>query len=309
MNSRFTSLSAIIERVYRTIETDVIPWSDAAEDVIDVLRLIGVPQSYFDKTCNGQGENPIPIIVENFRGELPNDLAVPGPCRVVHLDNQSNIIGFKAMIETQDLFYQSPSVQEEFNTSVSDFAGTLTTTSLTMKLDEAQEDIDAGTLAELTDAQEDLTDLVQNIKTAQGRVSTSFRNTDFSPKYKLSGDYMYTNFKNGFVEMAYKAYPIDELGMPMVPDNIKFIKAVEWYLISRMDYKRWRSTRALTDQKVWETSSGEASWYIGSARSAARQPSLDMMEGIKRMLLRSIPKINQHSNSFKTSTNQEQRKF
>jgi hypothetical protein len=310
ISSKLISLASIIERVYRTVEIEVIPWADASEDVIDCLRLIGVPQSYLDKSTNGQGENPIPIIVDSFRGELPNDLVVPGPCRIIQLDNDSNIVSFKAMIETQDLFYQSPTVQEEYNTTVRDYAGSLVSTSLTMKLDEADEDIAAGSASELVDAADDLEDVVQDIRQAQGRIVTSSRrNLDFIPKYKLNGNFIYTNFKDGFVEMSYKAYPIDNDGMPMVPDNIKFIKAVEWYLISRMDYKRWRTTRALVDQKIWETSSTEASWYVGAARSTAHMPSIDQMESIKRMILRSIPKINEHSTGFKHTNVTEQRKF
>ena len=118
MTSKFISFQSIVERVYRTAEYDVVPWQDLMEDILDVLRLIGVPQSYLDKTTNGQGENPIPIIVENFKGELPHDLVVPGPCRLIDLDNQSNIMGFKTMVETQDLFYQSPTIQESFNTTI-----------------------------------------------------------------------------------------------------------------------------------------------------------------------------------------------
>ena len=81
MNSRFISFKEVIERVYRGTDLESVPWADMCEDIIDVLRLIGVPQSYLDRTTNGQMDNPIPIIIENFRGELPNDLAVPGPCR------------------------------------------------------------------------------------------------------------------------------------------------------------------------------------------------------------------------------------
>jgi hypothetical protein len=60
---------------------------------------------------------------------------------------------------------------------------------------------------------------------------------------------------------------------------------------------------------VWEHSDRESLWYAMSARSAAHVPSLGQLEGIKRMLLRSIPKINEYSNSFKNSNQGEQRKF
>jgi len=117
MTSKFTSLSELIERVYRGTDLESIAWQDAAEDTLDVLRLIGVPQSYIDKTTNGQLDNPVPIIITNFRGELPSDLAVPGACRLVMLDSNYNIASFKMMIESTDLFYMSPTVLEEYNTA------------------------------------------------------------------------------------------------------------------------------------------------------------------------------------------------
>jgi len=307
MTTKFTSLAELIERVYRTSEFDVIPWADAAEDVIDVLRLIGVPQSYLQKTTNGQMENPVPIIITNFRGTLPDDLAVPGSCRLIQLDSNFNIVNFKMMLESQDLFYQSPTVAEEFVTVANDYTGTMSDTSLTMKLDEMQSQLDQLDTEEAVRTGESLID---DIRSSRNKIVTAGKfAVDFTPKYKLNSDYIFTNFKDGFVEMEYKAYPIDDMGLPMIPDNIRFIKAVEWYLISRIDLKRWRTSRNASDQKVWEMSDREASWYIASARSAARTPSLDMMESIKKMILRSIPKINEHSTGWKNSNMGEQRKF
>ena len=307
MNSKFVSLASIIERVYRTTDFESIPWSDAAEDILDCLRLIGVPQVYLDKATNGQGDNPIPIIVENFRGELPLDCAVPGPCRLILLSSGGDIASFRAMVESTDLFYQSPTVAEQNATVFNEMSSTLVATSLELKMDLAQEEIDNNDLA---GAEAILEDVIEDVRLSQSRIIPSGRhNLDFDPKYKLNGNYIFTNFKNGFVEMSYKSLPIDQYGMPMVPDNMRFIKAVEWYLISRLDYKKWRHTRNAGDERVWAESEKQALWYTGSARMAARTPSLDMMESIKRMFLRSIPKINEHRTGFKNSNMQERRKF
>lgn len=307
MNSRFVSLASIIERVYRTAAYETIPWSDASEDVIDVLRLIGVPGSYLDKTTNGQMNNPVPLVVDNFRAELPHDLAVPGPCRLINLDSNFNIVTFRMMVESTDLFYASPTVIEEMVTNIRDSQSALVPTSLQLKMDMADAEIAAGDLA---DAEALLEDVIQDVKQTQGRiVSSNPHNQDFFPKYKLNNNYMFTNFKSGFVEMAYKALPIDDMGMPMVPDEIRFIKAVEWYLISRLDYKRWRATGLPADEKAFAHSDKEAAWYIGSARSKGLSPNVAMMESIKRMILRSIPKINEFKNGFKNANNSEQRKF
>lgn len=307
MNGKFISLSSIIERVYRATEYEVIPWQDAAEDVIDLLRLIGVPNVYFDKTTNGNGDNPIPIVIDNYKGELPADLAISGPCRLVHLNGNDEIVGFTAMHESQDLFPYSPTVLEEQNTNVFNLAGSIAPTSIEQRLDLAEEQIDDG---DLDDAGESLQNIVDDVRRANLRATSSnFIGSNFIPKYKLNNGYMYTNFKYGFVEMSYKAYPLDEFGMPMIPDDIRYIKAVEWYLTSRIDYKRWRLSRNAQDERFYRESDREATWYIASARSKSKMPSLDMMESIKNMILRSIVKLNEHKTGWKNSDVIEQRKF
>jgi hypothetical protein len=307
MNGKFISLASIIERVYRGTEYENIPWQDAAEDVIDVLRLIGVPNVYYDRVTNGQNDNPIPIVIDGYKGELPTDMAIVGPCRLVHLNGNDEIVGFTAMHESQDLFYQSPTVLEDQNTNQYNLAGSIAPTSIEQRLDLAQENIDDGNL---TDAEDQIQDIVDDVRRAGLRATSSnFIGTNFVPKYKITNNYMYTNFEYGFVEMSYKAYPVDELGMPMILDDIRYIKAVEWYLISRIDFKRWRTSRNAADANFYAHSDKEACWYIASARSKSKVPSLDMMESIKGMILRSIVKLNEHKNNFKNTDIIEQRKF
>lgn len=307
MNSKYVSLASIIERVYRGTEYESIPWQDAAEDVIDVLRLIGAPVSYFEKTTNGQGDNPTPIVVDNYKGELPADLVIRGSCRLIHLNALNEIVGFTAMHESMDNFFESPTVLEDQNTTLNNIQGTIAPTSIEMQLDDAQELIDNG---DLQGAEEALQDITDDIRTGGNRISgANFVGLNFVPKYKIKNGYLYTNFKYGFVEMTYKAYPLDELGMPMLPDDIRYIKAVEWYLISRIDFKRWRMTRNAADERIYSHSDREALWYIASARMKTKVPSVDMAESLKNMILRSIVKINEHKQGFKHTDIVEQRKY
>lgn len=307
MNSKFVSFASIVERVYRSTEYEVIPWQDIAEDILDILRLVGVRQSYIDKTTNGQGNNPSPIIVQNFIGELPMDLAKPGPCRAIGLDSDSNIIGFVPMTEDPYLFYQSPTLQEENTSYSSSYASNIVEESLELKMDQAQEEIDDN---DLTGAAETLEGILNDIEATKLRTQgTSSSTLGFNPKYKLNNGFIYTNFKNGFVEMSYRALPIDDYGMPMVPDNERYIKAVEWYLIYRLDHKRWRTTRNSMDKEIMRDSEQQYLWYVGGAKTKALTPSMDMMEAIKNMILRSIPKINAHKSGFANTDIIEKRKF
>ena len=307
MSYRYISLASIVERIYRGTEYENVPWQDIAEDVVDVIRLVGSSIAFYNKTTNGQDDNPIPIVVDNYKGELPADMIRHISARLIHLNGADEIVGFTAMHETQDLFYQSPTVLEDQNTTVTNIQGSIAPTSIELKLDRAQEEIASG---DLTDAEETLQEVADNIRTAGIRVNTSnFIGTNFIPKYKIVNGYIYTNFKVGFVELSYEAIPIDEMGLPMILDEIRYIKAIEWYLISRLDYKRWRMTRNNADKSIYDHSDREAVWYLASARSKSKVPSLDKMEGIKNLILRSIMKINEHKNNFKNTDIIEQRRF
>ena len=226
---------------------------------------------------------------------------------MITLNGANEIVGFTAMHESLDLFFSSPTVLEEMNTEVHNLAGSIAPTSIEQRLNDAQNYIDEG---DLTDASDTMQTIVDDVRRAGLRANTSnFIGANFIPKYKVNNGYIYTNFKHGFVEMSYKALPIDEFGMPMVPDEIKFIRAVVTYLTAQLDKKRWRTTKNNADKLIWQESDREALWYIGAARSKAHNPNYDLMESIKNMMLRSIPKLNEHKYGWKNTDLPEQRRF
>lgn len=50
---------------------------------------------------------------------------------------------------------------------------------------------------------------------------------------------VYTNFKEGLVLLNYYAYPVDEKGLPKIPDNPKFKLAIEHYLKWKIMENLW----------------------------------------------------------------------
>lgn len=123
--------------------------------------------------------------------------------------------------------------------------------------------------------------------------------------YTINDDYMFTSFKEGDVEIAYKAIPVDKEGFPMIPDDIKFVKAAVAYISERILYGKWTSGKVNAD--VYRKAEQERNWYIGAAQSRGNMPSVDMMESLKNQLIRLIPKINQHADNFKSTGEREQR--
>lgn len=52
----------------------------------------------------------------------------------------------------------------------------------------------------------------------------------FDPTYKVQGSVIFTSFKEGTIEISYQAYPVDEDGFIMLPDNSSFTRALELYI-------------------------------------------------------------------------------
>jgi len=123
--------------------------------------------------------------------------------------------------------------------------------------------------------------------------------------YRLTDSCIFPNYNTGKIELAYKAIPTDGQGFPTIPDDIKFVKAVEYYIREKVDYKLWRTGKL--PMQVYEKTVQEQLWYIGAAQNRSKMPSIDQMENIKNNLIRLIPKINQHSNYFADFGQPEQR--
>lgn len=115
--------------------------------------------------------------------------------------------------------------------------------------------------------------------------------------YDVNANFIRTSFKDGAkVLMSYEAFPIDDRGFPMIPDNIKFRKAVEWYVRMMIDYTLWRTDKI--KREIYEHSEREWNWYCGAATTAGLMPTLDVMESWKNQLVRLMPRFNQHEQTF-----------
>lgn len=123
--------------------------------------------------------------------------------------------------------------------------------------------------------------------------------------YELNDCFIFTNFKEGEVEMAYLAHKTDENGFPMVPDEIKYIRAIKSYLRHKIDHRMWR--KGLISEKIKVDS--EQEWYLDckAADVESKLRGFDYMESIKNQWVRLIPNLNQHSAGFYFSGQQEQR--
>jgi hypothetical protein len=124
--------------------------------------------------------------------------------------------------------------------------------------------------------------------------------------YSVNDDYIFVNFEEGKVLMAYKGMPVDDRGFPKIPDDIKFREAVAAHMKWRLGFIQWMNGKL--QQGAYQKLEQDRDWYIGAAQTRDKMPSIDMAESLKNQWLRLIPKINQHKDGFKTVGKAENRK-
>ena len=122
--------------------------------------------------------------------------------------------------------------------------------------------------------------------------------------YTINNNYIFTNIETGQVEMAYWAFPTDEKGMPMIPDDVTYLKAIEAFLAHKISVRMWLQDKMSTDKKNYL----EQEWlfYVKSVKGKAALPSYDMAESLKNQILRLVQRPNQASWNYEALSNQEQ---
>ncbi len=129
------------------------------------------------------------------------------------------------------------------------------------------------------------------------------RFVDSDLTYTLNNSYIFTNFEEGTIQIAYKALPVDDKGFPLIPDDIKFKKAVESYLLERIGFKLFLKEKLSRDR--YKLLATEKDWYVGAAQSKGKLPSVDKMETIKNAFSRMLIMPLAHSTFFTSVTSPE----
>ncbi len=83
--------------------------------------------------------------------------------------------------------------------------------------------------------------------------------------FKVQGDIIYTSFKEGKIQMSYLAIPLDGEGLPMIPDNSKYMRALEYYI--RKEYFTILFDMAKISLPVLQNAQQQYSFYVGQAQN------------------------------------------
>lgn len=121
--------------------------------------------------------------------------------------------------------------------------------------------------------------------------------------YNIEGVYIYTKFKTGKVIVEYLAFPTDDDGLPTIPDNTRYIKAIIAYVAERVAFKLWMQDKL--SREKYQHIEREWLFYVGSAKTSAMMPGVDKLEAFKNQMARMTSNEHHHSNHFKFRSNPE----
>jgi hypothetical protein len=114
--------------------------------------------------------------------------------------------------------------------------------------------------------------------------------------YRFEGNHILTNLENGELVMQYWGVPIDDKGLPLIPDNESYIDACVWYCCKQLSYQGFKFRNP-----EFNLSFLEQKWnrYCGQARADSRMPDLHMLQRLSNENIRLLPITNHYYTSFK----------
>lgn len=115
--------------------------------------------------------------------------------------------------------------------------------------------------------------------------------------YKVNNNYIFTNFDEGKIEMAYVAFPTDERGYPMIPDDEVFKQAATAYVAERIGFRQFM--RSKMQPQAYQLLKQERDWYVARATTKPLIPNRDKMESIKNQFRRIVSFENEHNGGYK----------
>ena len=103
--------------------------------------------------------------------------------------------------------------------------------------------------------------------------------------YKIQGGVIYTSEEKCKIEIAYRAMEVDECGLPLLPDDVKFTRALQAYV--KLQHFTELCDMGKIDERTLDRADREYCWAVGACQSAFNNISLDKAESILN-LARSI---------------------
>ena len=105
--------------------------------------------------------------------------------------------------------------------------------------------------------------------------------------HKIVGEFIYTDFETGAVELLYKAYIVDEKGWPKINADVEFINALEWYI--KKKYYTVLYELSKISQQVYQNTLQQYQFAVAQAKTSMEIPDPIEAEALANALFRLVP--------------------
>lgn len=300
MKGNYTNIRLILEKIRRNPMLREIPLETVVDYTEDFIRIVGCPAEFIEKTAV--------IKIDKYKGELPDDFH-----DVIQVREASDDLAKSKYISTEILAKLIYSLLNEYDEDYGETAVQVESDANPIK-DSAifsVMDIDNGGYGSLTigvdvDNAEGSNVDMSNFNFKSGyrsmRGSTDTFHMNGQPKgcreftYKIQNHRIFTSEESGYVEMSYLALAIDEDGLPLIPDNSKFTRALEWYI--KLQHYTNLFECGKIDIHVLNNTQQEYCWAVGAYNSECHRLSIDEMQSLANSLNTLVMRIDDHNKSF-----------
>lgn len=121
--------------------------------------------------------------------------------------------------------------------------------------------------------------------------------------YKIQGMVIFTSTKDTDIEIAYRAFAVDEEGYPLLPDNASFLRGLESFI--KMRWFEQKFDAGEISQAVMDRVDREYAWAAGDAQSEFSRLSLDAAETLFNSFKTLLPRNNEHWRAFFSNGSKE----
>lgn len=132
---------------------------------------------------------------------------------------------------------------------------------------------------------------------------TFFTPNTATKAFKTQNTAIYTTFKDGEVEIAYLAIPVDDEGYPLIIDNEKYKNALELY-IKKDRFTKYFDLGKL-HQNILQNTQQEYAWAAGQLEEELKTPSMSQWENISQAHNKLIQKTGEFRKGFETLSTPE----
>jgi hypothetical protein len=121
--------------------------------------------------------------------------------------------------------------------------------------------------------------------------------------YTVQKGIIFTSIPDGYIQVSYKALPVDEEGYPLIPDDAKTIVAMEYYILHRFLEPLWLMGK-ITD-KAFDYIAQKRYFYMGGADTSLKLRGTDHFESIINTINRLIVNDSAFESFYKGSGEKE----